>query len=62
MFPDGADRLNGAGLSVQVLGVSAFPVGDWNRCSRTLSRLSGIAASRYTVAWLARIGQVLLSE
>ncbi|HRI16082.1 MAG TPA: glycosyltransferase [Verrucomicrobiota bacterium] len=61
-FPDAAERLSRAGLDHQVIGTTAFPEGDWERRTGVLSRLTGFAAAKYTIAWIARVSRVMLAE
>ncbi|MFO1458087.1 MAG: glycosyltransferase [Verrucomicrobiota bacterium] len=61
-FPDSAVRLAQAGIAHRVVGAHAFPPGDWIRRSKVLSRLSGIRAARYTITWIARITEVMMTE
>lgn len=61
-FPDSAVPLAKAGIHHRILGANAFPPGDWGRRTRALSRLSGVRAARYTVTWIARITEVMMTE
>ncbi|MBL9174837.1 MAG: glycosyltransferase [Verrucomicrobiales bacterium] len=61
-FPDSAPRLAQAGLEHRIVGADVFPPGDWGRRSKALSRLSGIRAARYTVTWIARMTDVMMTE
>ncbi len=61
-FPDAAERIGKAGLNHEVIGSAIFPIGGWEQTTRKLSVLQGMAAAYFTIRWLGRIAQVMLTE
>ena len=61
-FPESKDRVQKAGLEFRCIGARTFPFGEWERRTRELSVLRGLAASRYTIRWLDSVADVMLTE
>ncbi len=61
-FPESAERAQRAGLDLRRIGTGPFPLGEWERRTRILSRASGFSASRITIRWIGDIAGVMLNE
>ena len=58
-FPESAPRIAKAGLDFRCIGSDVFPEGEWERRTRVLSGLCGLAASRFTIDWIRDMTSVM---
>lgn len=61
-FPESAPRIAKAGLDFRSIGSDVFPEGEWERRTRVLSGLAGLAASRFTIDWIRDMTSVMQGE